>query len=424
MPQSSTPVAAGGQNNRLSSKNLPIIFIPGVMGSRLVRPSGQKYWDPDQPSVMLDLLMASASQEGMLLDSATRARVMREAISKAGVTSAENSRGWGGPSWDFYGSILRFLQNQSQWNGNRCNVYALGYDWRQCNELSGKRLRAFINTVLKQETGAEKVILVTHSMGGMVARSACKGGAESQVAGVVHVVQPVAGAVAAYRRFKTGARTKFEDGSMVFVRLLGNTAHKYQRVAAGLVGPAQLMPTNHHPRTTRTGTSWVSATADVVERYPVSGTSKCSDVYEMYAEQSGSVGLFNHSEDGYVSGRIKTSIAKAKQFHRNLGLWKHPNTYVIAVNGYETDVACSYSMTDPFFGSPKVELDEDFTNQTRALGRGDKTVPIVSQTALDVPTDRTYIFPGQSAPDHAEVFSSSAINRKVAEFVRRIIAAN
>lgn len=50
-----------------------------------------------------------------------------------------------------------------------------------------------------------KVIIVTHSMGGLVARSACVlHGAEGKVLGVIHGVQPSVGSPAAYWRMKAG----------------------------------------------------------------------------------------------------------------------------------------------------------------------------------------------------------------------------
>lgn len=418
-PSSSAPVAAGGEPNVLDAKTVPIIFVPGVMGSRLCRPNGDSLWDPDKPSSMLGLLTASAGIESIMLDAVTSARVMRTGASNKGVSEDENSRGWGGLAWDFYGNGLRFLQEQAQWKGNKCNVYACGYDWRQCNDTSGKRLRSFIASVLDKEPEAEKVILVTHSMGGLVARSACKNGAESKVAGVVHVVQPAVGAIAAYRRFKTGACTQFEDGDFGLTRILGNTPYKYQRILAGLLGPAQLMPSNDHPRTISADEHWLTASGSVKTRFAVPE----GDIYDTYLENTGAVGVFNHSEDKHYADKLTKTINTARRFHQRLGLWKHPNTYVVAVDGYETDVACKFHMTDPIFGDPEVELDTDALEKGRGLGKGDKTVPLVSQTVLDVPKDKTHIFRDRSAPDHAGVFGSADINNKVRDFVRRIISS-
>jgi len=51
-------------------------------------------------------------------------------------------------------------------------VHAFGYDFRRSNFDSGDALLAFIANVIASHPGAEQVILVTHSMGGLVARAA------------------------------------------------------------------------------------------------------------------------------------------------------------------------------------------------------------------------------------------------------------
>lgn len=418
MPDPVTPVAAGGSANLLSGRKVPIIFVPGVMGSRLQRPNGNGYWDPDDSSVMLPLLSASASIEGIMLDSATGAEVMTTGHSSAALTAAETNRGWGGVAWGFYGNLLRFLQPPANWGGNQVNVYACGYDWRQCNSVSGRRLSTKIDRVLAAESGAEKVILVTHSMGGLVSRAASQARSESKVAGIIHVVQPAVGAVAAYRRWKTGASSDYEDGEFGLRCILGRDAYKYARIMAGIHGPAQLMPSNDHPVTVTGRSHWLTATSDVLARHSV----PTADIYDTYLETSGEVGVFRHADDGYTANKITDTIGKARRFHQRLGLYAHPNTYVVAVDGYETDVASKLMVEDGWFSSPHITVDEGDLETTRGLGKGDKTVPLVSQTALRVPTAKQHIFRGRSAPDHAEVFSSTNVNRKVLEFASSIIA--
>jgi predicted alpha/beta hydrolase family esterase len=54
---------------------------------------------------------------------------------------------------------------------------------------------------------AGKVIIVTHSMGGLVARYASQvSGAKDKILGIVHGVIPDLGSPAAYRRMKVGAK--------------------------------------------------------------------------------------------------------------------------------------------------------------------------------------------------------------------------
>lgn len=122
--------------------------------------------------------------------------------------------------WGSYGTFLVNLQ-QHQWPSrlNACfefPVHAFGYNWTASSDNSGLHLKKYIEqTISNYRNGAhshdrrkrdcDKVILVTHSMGGLVARSACVlHGAEDMVIGVVHGVQPAAGSPAAYWRMKAG----------------------------------------------------------------------------------------------------------------------------------------------------------------------------------------------------------------------------
>ena len=88
-------------------------------------------------------------------------------------------------------------------------VYGCGYNWSNSNRRSGQDLAAFIDDVMDRYDRpgyvCEGVFLVTHSMGGLVARSACVlHGAARKVVGVVHGVQPATGSPAPYWRMKGG----------------------------------------------------------------------------------------------------------------------------------------------------------------------------------------------------------------------------
>ncbi len=84
-----------------------------------------------------------------------------------------------------------------------------------------------------------QVILITHSMGGLDARSACMlHGAESKVLGVVHGVQPALGSPAAYWRMKGGfdrpGDAPGEEGG--FMSYLRNPLKTFLRKPLGTVG--------------------------------------------------------------------------------------------------------------------------------------------------------------------------------------------
>ena len=205
---------------------VPIIFIPGIMGSRLRDNTGKKVWDPDSKVFMLgsfgvrwqnakkrkDRLVGNTFVSEYLSVIENDPSHNKKFASRTDRTRAE--RGWGGVGWSSYGEFLIALQNK-QWeplvNLNfTMPVHAFGYNWTACNGLAGEKLAAYIDKTIayyKKDKGrrCEGVILVTHSMGGLVARAACKiHHAENKVLGVIHGVQPSMGSAAGYWRMKGG----------------------------------------------------------------------------------------------------------------------------------------------------------------------------------------------------------------------------
>ncbi|MFT4439182.1 lipase/acyltransferase domain-containing protein [Caballeronia sp. 15715] len=119
-------------------------------------------------------------------------------------------------------------------------MHAVGYNWLQSNAQSAQRLSkqiaSFMAYYKSKGLMCERVILVTHSMGGLVARyySQCTGGAET-VLGVVHGVMPATGSATAYKRVKTGSE-------MPTGFVLGADAAQMTAVFAQSPGPLQLLP--------------------------------------------------------------------------------------------------------------------------------------------------------------------------------------
>ena len=123
-------------------------------------------------------------------------------------------------------------------------VYACGYNWLDDNAVAARRLSARIKTIIAGYNNAyfrcEQVIVVTHSMGGLVAR-ACQqlDGMADKIAGVVHGVMPANGAAVAYRRCKVGLR----DEDAVAAVVIGRTGQEVTAVFAQAPGALQLLPT-------------------------------------------------------------------------------------------------------------------------------------------------------------------------------------
>ncbi len=140
-------------------------------------------------------------------------------------------------------------------------VHVYGYNWLQDNKTSAEGLVTFIDRTIslyKNQRGygmpfpggQEKVIIVTHSMGGLVARYASQVlGAKDKILGIVHGVIPDLGSPAAYRRMKVGAKQEGMAGAV-----LGNTAKELMPVLARAPAPLQLLPSAKY----LSGAPWLS----------------------------------------------------------------------------------------------------------------------------------------------------------------------
>lgn len=123
-------------------------------------------------------------------------------------------------------------------------VHAMGYNWLKGNSESGtitaKRITALIKKYQDQGFQCEKVILVTHSMGGLVARAIIHpqmGNLHDKVLGIIHGVMPATGAGTAYKRVRCGF-----EGSGIPTDVLGATGENVTPVLANSQGGLELLP--------------------------------------------------------------------------------------------------------------------------------------------------------------------------------------
>jgi pimeloyl-ACP methyl ester carboxylesterase len=208
-------------------------------------------------------------------------------------------------------------------------VYAMGYNWLASNRDAAKLLEARINQLLSYYSNGtfrcQQVLLVTHSMGGLVARACAKlPGMADKIAGVVHGVMPSVGAAVAYRRCKVGMKT--EDWASALV--IGSTGKEVTAVFAQAPGALQLLPSQLY------GSNWlkVNGPNGAAElSLPTAG----GDPYEsIYLERKKWWGLVNEawlSPEGGVAidwDVFVRTVDDAKKFHLDLGTSFHPNSYV------------------------------------------------------------------------------------------------
>ncbi|MEM5433053.1 lipase family alpha/beta hydrolase [Cupriavidus oxalaticus] len=247
-------------------------------------------------------------------------------------------------------------------------VYAMGYNWLQSNGVSAGKLARRIDEVIAmyQANGrrCEKVIIVTHSMGGLVARAMLNpkygNGVDKKILGIYHNVQPPVGAAAAYKRVRSG----FEDakGNLVAAierAVIGKTGKEVTAVFANAPGPLELLPSASYPRGwLRVQTSEyrqvmaLPITSDEplkiyrgeMQLHKTLGTTRPAapiavgdPLYDIYAREPDAwwrllnpewVNPANKRYEGFNPYRLaRKRIAEAQRFHIDIQDLYHPTTY-------------------------------------------------------------------------------------------------
>jgi subtilisin family serine protease len=349
------------------NETVPVIVLPGVMGTRLSFPSTTNLprWDPDDQAEMARWFFADGDDKLRGLSVTSPASIIAD-----GLNPDEHRRGWDQIAQSFYRPLLldidesfavQPLLTSLHVPQLHCPVWVMGYDWRRSNGRHFQALDHFIDRVLESERGAQQVIIVTHSMGGLVLRAALRlgeGPFANKIRGVIHTVQPAVGAVAAARRFRTGFDSgidgslgeamaamvqeaygigegedgTFDEGATVkkFVqtwlfqalfsnRKLGPSPIFYNRLMAGVEGPNQLLPSDRAPR------SW----------WPPSQSQPNVSVHDLYGRPGGLIEPSLQLDPAGLA--LMARFAEAKDFHSAIGGLYHPVTGVIFSTGLTTD---------------------------------------------------------------------------------------
>jgi hypothetical protein len=209
-------------------------------------------------------------------------------------------------------------------------VYAAGYNWLASNKVAAEKLSERILAIIKQNNQGqfrcEQVILVTHSMGGLVARACAQlDGMANRIAGIVHGVMPAVGAAVAYRRCKVGMRDEDFGAGLV----IGSTGQEVTAVFAQAPGALQLLPSQAY------APDWLRVLASdgrTTESWPK--PAQGADPYEsIYLRRDRWWGLVNEAwlspKDGVAINWdvYAKNVEEAKKFHTDLSDKYHPNTY-------------------------------------------------------------------------------------------------
>lgn len=213
-------------------------------------------------------------------------------------------------------------------------VYAFGYNWLDNNQAAAELLKKRVEMIIKENNkGASKctqVILVTHSMGGLVARACAQlDGMTQKIVGIVHGVMPAIGAAVAYRRCKVGMGDESFGAGLV----IGSNGQEVTAVFAQSPGALQLLPSKDY------GTNWlqISDTDDKV----ISSFPKSDPYSEIYLQQDRWWALINEEWLSPEGGKainwdiFKKNIQAARKFHDTYSGKYHHNTFTFYGAGKE-----------------------------------------------------------------------------------------
>lgn len=327
-----------------------------------------------------DALNASVTHNGALLDKPGIAVEMIQA--KIDAEADKRRRGWGTVSWGSYGDFLGWLELTlagpktvgkgpdaslteafNQLVGQQVPgvlgtpamldrdgvrklmrfqfpVHACGYNWLQSNMDSGKELADEIQRIIDRyndpartpRTFCTQVIVITHSMGGLVARAAALAhGAQANILAVIHGVMPTDGAAAFYKRFVggfIGEGDGFIDKTTanIAAMALGNTGKETTPVLGFGPGPMELAPNHLY----NGGRPWLfikNAKGDILKSLPEQG-NPYAEIYRTDAWwQAINPAWLNPAGVTEALTTHGYALDAAEDYHRQLGNRFHPQTY-------------------------------------------------------------------------------------------------
>lgn len=382
-----------------------ILVLPGVMGSiyyKIDEDTGEKVaiWSGESPDEFLssfrnmDLLVCD--DEGIPMhDNVYVADWNDKELWKYG----SNLKMIAGPDQlPNEGDVIRTMtQGLEDEFGDRYDVRVYQFDWRLDLRYLGEQLENFIN-----QEGYTEVILVTHSMGGMVASNYL---ARSQancdkVSLFVPIACPFLGSVEIYSYMETGAFPGYDDIGIDLKKLtgFGNT----------IQSAYQLFPFPALYDSYPEGVSPVSVNG-VGLSYDEASILLKQRAWAQKKNSSGVRPQFDTIPDA-INGLYD---AEGKHITTKV------NTYFIATNSYKTRYNINYSSADINGVYDNLNVD-DSINKTVS---GDSIVPIYSALLGQIdnmgnPTADNILIISTNTSSHMYVAATPEAKAKVLELVR------
>ncbi|MDC8784252.1 lipase family alpha/beta hydrolase, partial [Roseateles koreensis] len=232
---------------------------------------------------------------------------------------------------------MQALHNQQAYHP----VWAFGYDWRQGADLiaqggrpyaKGEDFSTFLEKVFADSytdcvdwywPKQKQVIVVTHSMGSLVARYISEvAGFRDRIAGIIHLAQPTTGAPAASLRLLAGTQTedmtKLGGSDDQAIRnIMGISPYRYLTAVAQLTGPQTLLASNDYCADAEKAVASAKDPVDWIKWVDPQGEHKAFINQQKIGAMRGTSGL----PELHVNGRIGWSAP------RFWSRWGSPGAY-------------------------------------------------------------------------------------------------
>ncbi len=330
----------------------PVLLVPGIMGSYLYNQAGEEVW-PAVSQTILDPWDLHLNKLALPTDGKpTGNYLMRtsDIIRKILIN-------------DYFQGLINELEDNGYTEGE--NLFVFPYDWRlNIDWLAGSSTPEGVDNLkdtimaVKQQTGADKIDIIAHSLGGLVVKRYLQLFGTTSIDQFIDIATPHLGAPKAFKILMYGDNLNFE-----ILKIFNLNEKRVFEISQNMPAVYQLLPSSSY---------FNSSDPDYL--------AFIADIYDY--DQNNIKGNLNYAQSiefMAATGRNTYLLNQAKDFHNELDSYYPQDNSVKTYNL----VACGQATIGEIY-----ILNKEKTGQYEyglKYISGDATVPLCSAEALKTP---------------------------------------
>jgi pimeloyl-ACP methyl ester carboxylesterase len=338
-------------------KKIPIILIPGIMGTSIIRNTDNKQLWPSILSSNIIALALDPNGNDIPNQAASPGRVIRSFLTRK-----------------VYSPTFDFFKRNGYVEG--IDLFEYPYDWRKDLRIASQNLEDTINQA-KEKSNSEKVILIAHSMGGLVARhylinqSNTKNIEKIFILGTPHI-----GAPKSYASIRYGK----EDPIPWWIPTRP-TPSELMVAIGNMLGLYMVLPTKKYETISKDG-------------------------FLIYNDNR-----LNLDQTYYENGGVNIKmIESAMKFHDDLEMAWDKNPFA------ETYLMIGKLGANSTIGAIIVNVSGTNVSIKYEMVEGDKTIPLISTKSIKVPPTNVFEF----NVEHQELASDSNVLNRILSLIEKV----